>query len=79
MKKKILVLASAVALSLVFASALLAHVRATEISDIIDGARPKSDCASQIKNSEGNRVLICLPGAGCDWADGSVVKWGGKC
>lgn len=82
MKKRILSLAGAIALSLMLASALFAGIRATEFCDSLDldsSARSKTECAIQVRHSPHNRVLRCLPSSGCEWVEGIGVQWGGTC
>ena len=83
MKKRILSLSGAIALSLMLASALFAGIHAAEFCDSLDldsSARAKTNCATQIKKSAGKRALACMPGGGCDWVeDHTVITWGGKC
>ena len=87
MKKRILSLSGAIALSLMLASALFAGIRATEFCDSIDldsSARPRSDCATQMrhdksKGDEAKSALKCLPGGGCEEVPGLVLNWGGRC
>ena len=87
MKKRILSLSGAIALSLMLASALFAGIRATEFCDSLDldsSARPRSKCATQMRHNEEEHDdeienLRCLPGGGCEPHKGRVLNWGGKC